>query len=404
MKIAIVSSGDLSEMKGIMNFVHEKAKHLQRAENVSCDIYIIRNINSPFFLLLTKKISIKELFLSTINIENISDYDNVKYNNLLYRYGLFSNIIDTKLLKVPLSHYKVMKFSKVLKDYDLITSHTLSGHYLAYKIKQKYKIPFVTTWHGSDINIDPFKYPIAKKFTKSIMQAADMNFFVSKALLKASEKICKYGKKDVIYTGPSDYFYKSSLDEILKYRKDNSLGKDDIILGFIGNLIPIKNVLVIPTILAKVKSKLSSETKLTFWIAGNGCLEEPLKNSLKSHKIHHKFFGKLEPRAIPLFMSSLDILLLPSLNEGLPLVALEAKKCGIHVVASNVGGIKECVGEQNCFDLDKDFCDRMADRIIKILETQELSSPLNPIFSWESAIIKETETYKDILSKHPYIK
>ena len=29
MKIAILSSGDLAEMKGIMNYVHEKAKHIK---------------------------------------------------------------------------------------------------------------------------------------------------------------------------------------------------------------------------------------------------------------------------------------------------------------------------------------------------------------------------------------
>ena len=38
MKVAILSSGDLSDMKGVMNFVHEKAKHILKqcqVENIS---------------------------------------------------------------------------------------------------------------------------------------------------------------------------------------------------------------------------------------------------------------------------------------------------------------------------------------------------------------------------------
>ena len=399
MKIAVISSGDLSEMKGIMNYVHEKAKHLQQTTNLTCDIYILRSVSSFLFSLLTRK-SIKGRF----HRESISIYDGISYHNLWYSYGLLSNIFVTKLRKQPLGECVVDKFLRIFKDYDVIASHTLISHYLAFKIKQKYRIPFVATWHGSDINVDPFKYDVARKYTSVIIKNADINLFVSRALLKASDKICSLGKKDVIYTGPSDSFRKLSVDETLKYRTAHQSNEGEFILGFIGNLIPIKNVLKIPEVLTSVRNNLPKKSKFVFWVAGNGCLQEQLEEQLKLHNIPYKFFGKLLPHEIPSLMNCLDVLLLPSLNEGLPLVALEAKKCGVHVVASNVGGIKECIGEQNCFNLDDKFSENMSTRIVQILSSKEPVTPLDPVFSWESAIEKEVEIYNNILNNCSYAK
>lgn len=398
MRIAILSSGDLSDMKGVMNFVHEKAKHMndsKGAENVECDVYILRQVKTAAFTLLATH-SFKKAFSYTIQ-DKTTVYDGVEYNNLWYKYGLLSNIVDTKYKHVPLNERVVARLSKRLKSYDIIASHTLTGHYLAYMTKKRYNVPYISTWHGSDVNVDPFKDKVAEAYTSEILHNADMNLFVSKALLKASEKLSAGSNKDVIYTGPSHIFKRATDDEIQRYRRDNNIDKSQIIIGFIGNLIPIKNVLVIPEILCKVQQKLDTNGGFVFWIAGNGKLQSQLEASLLQHNINYRFFGKLMPNEIPMFMSCLQILVLPSLNEGLPLVTLEAKKCGVNVVASNVGGIKECIGLENCFNLDDNFTEKISDRIVEMINTNEKATPIGNEFSWDAAIRKETDYYKQII-------
>jgi len=63
---------------------------------------------------------------------------------------------------------------------------------------------------------------------------------------------------------------------------------------------------------------------------------------------HNKTFQKsvkiLEPRNdIQKIMKECDIFILPSINEGLPNVVLEAMSCGLPIIGSNTAGITRCV-------------------------------------------------------------
>ena len=51
---------------------------------------------------------------------------------------------------------------------------------------------------------------------------------------------------------------------------------------------------------------------------------------------------------MPQFWNSVDICVVPSLIEPFGLVALEALACGVPVIASAVGGLKEIVVEGEC--------------------------------------------------------
>src|SRR5205814_6258190 len=57
--------------------------------------------------------------------------------------------------------------------------------------------------------------------------------------------------------------------------------------------------------------------------------------------------GPLRPDQVPAYIRSADAVLIPSMQEGLPNVALEASACGRPVFASNIRGLSEVIMHDN---------------------------------------------------------
>ena len=69
------------------------------------------------------------------------------------------------------------------------------------------------------------------------------------------------------------------------------------------------------------------------------------------------------------FFPSLDVLVLPSDFEGLPLVLPEAMSCGVPCICSNVGGCAEAVRDgQEGFVLRRNTPEELAEGIRKLIE------------------------------------
>ena len=196
--------------------------------------------------------------------------------------------------------------------------------------------------------------------------------------------------------GPSDV-YLNPPQHNKEYIRNELNISTKYLVGFIGNMVPIKNVMVLPDIFRRIQSKLHD---VSFVVVGDGDLFNNLKAKTKEYNIQNiSFTGKLLPEEIPAIMYSLNLLLLPSLNEGMPRVTLEALSYGVPVVGSNVGGIPESIGEENCFDLDDDFVKNISTRAIEILENGEKPKQLFKEFLWETTLEKEMSVYKNILER-----
>jgi teichuronic acid biosynthesis glycosyltransferase TuaC len=386
MKIARIFTGDLNNRKGKFNNVVERIKHLQNLNSVESDNYLIHfKYQWPFNLFKNKRYS-KEEYI---------ELDGVAIKVIYVRLTLM-DYIGVKYLKLrdTVSKKEVTKYTDLFKSYDVVLSHDLLSSTLASSVKNEYNIPFVITWHGSDINIHPYRNKHILKSTKHLLEHADFNFFVSKALMKNSENITVKSRSTHLYSGPSDNFNNKMSPEKIKRIKDALKIKSTHVVGFIGNLENVKNVLVLPEVFRKVKQNLDD---VSFVIIGDGRLAEQLINQMQDQDVKEVLYtGKVTPEEIPDYLNTFNVLLLPSLNEGMPMVILEAQASGVHVVGSDVGGIPEAIGSENSFPLNQDFVENIANRTIELLTHDIMPLSLPEEFSWDKTVEKEVLIYKKI--------
>ena len=191
-----------------------------------------------------------------------------------------------------------------------------------------------------------------------------MNFFVSNALLEKSEAITKLGNKSLLYNGCSEDFVRYHEARRQELREEIAISPSNKIIAFVGNLIPVKNASLLPSIFHAIKNKMSNDVE--FWIIGDGPQRESIMNDIAEFKISSsvKIFGNIPHAEMPQLMNCMDLLILPSKNEGLPLVTVEALKCGAKVIGSDVGGISEAIGKNNTVPLDTDFVNRFSEKCV----------------------------------------
>lgn len=119
-------------------------------------------------------------------------------------------------------------------------------------------------------------------------------------------------------------------------------------IGIIGRLVPVKRVdLFIECASLLLQRKLPSAVK--FHVYGDGPLEQELKlqaSSLSLAADKLEFHGHSD--TIQDDMNRLDILLMCSDHEGLPMTLLEAMLLQTAVVAHDVGGMTEVLEHGNC--------------------------------------------------------
>lgn len=382
MRLVVLSSGNPNDMKGVMNFVQQEVKSLSSVQgNITVSFYLVRR----YYSILLSLIGVGG-FLPKRNRNEQTIIDGVVYNVLWEKYGLWENIIINRLLKKIVSDNFIKKCKKQIGDFDAIITHNTACHIIAGTINRDSACKHICVWHGSDINIDPYQSDMLMRATKEALAHADINLFVSRALMNEAKKVFNSPLMDVIYTGPSDFFKHYDNPKIDKLKKEFYIS-GDVILGFVGNIIDVKNVLILPEIALRV-SELMPGKSVKLVIVGNGNLENQLLDKLNNDKVQYTFLGKQKPERIPDIMNCLDVLILPSKNEGLPMVTLEALSCGVNVVGSNVGGISESIGLNNCFDLDSSFVAKIANRISEIIRNEEHPTPLSEKFSWDGAVKK----------------
>jgi glycosyltransferase involved in cell wall biosynthesis len=102
-------------------------------------------------------------------------------------------------------------------------------------------------------------------------------------------------------------------------------------------------------------------------IIGEGPLKSGISKKIGELGLEHNISLHGEMKDPFRYIAQADVLLLPSLIEGLPAVILEAMYCKTPVVAYNVGGVAEIVNKHTGYLIEKGEQEAFKNAVLEIL-------------------------------------
>lgn len=285
------------------------------------------------------------------------------------------------------AYQKIIKIIKEFKP-DIVHTHASKAGAIGRLAASKCNVPVVIhTFHGHVFhsyfgnaktlfykNIERY---LAKKSTK-IIAISD----IQKEELWKEHKICKEDKLTVIPLGfDLEKFQENQKEKRKSFREKYIIADDEIAIGIVGRLVPIKNHQLFINAINEVKNKTSK--KIRAFIIGDGEEKNELIDLLKRKEINYVEWNDDKRPATVTFTSwikdvdwanaGLDIIALTSLNEGTPVSLIEAQASNNPIVTTDVGGVENIVlKNETAFIVESNNLEEVVSSLLKLVEDESL--------------------------------
>jgi len=271
-----------------------------------------------------------------INFDFVNIYDNPLYFEEELKKG------KSKIYKLNSYYRNPIKYTKELikiiqdNNYEIVHCNMNSAVFLWPLIASKIAGAKVIIAHSHNASSD-------KGFIKSILHWVNKHFIplFANNFFACSEKAGKWFYSKRIINSNKFYVMKNAI-EINKYkfnqkiriqkRKELNISENTLLIGHVGRFNKQKNHEFLIDIFNEIQKK-HKDSKLL--LVGIGPLMENIKSKVKEYNLENSVLFLGQRNDVQELMQAMDIFLLPSLYEGLPLVGVEAQAAGLKCIFSD---------------------------------------------------------------------
>lgn len=195
-------------------------------------------------------------------------------------------------------------------------------------------------------------------------------------------KICEEEKMNIIPLGLDlDKFKVHPEQKRIEFRNKYKVQDDDILVGIVGRIVPVKNHTLFVEAAARVMTQTNKKVK--FIVIGDGDMRQQMENEFRKANMDYSYFPYEQRLATATCLSwqmnmdevfsALDIVALTSHNEGTPLSLIEAQAAGRALVSTNVGGVTDVVLQNKSgYVVEAGNAGDFADSLLKLIEDIDL--------------------------------
>jgi glycosyltransferase involved in cell wall biosynthesis len=263
----------------------------------------------------------------------------------------------------------IINIYKYIKKHDIkiVHSHGYKPNIFLGLIPKKYlKAKIITTIHGWAKEFAGRNQAIYETLNCYFIRRFDRCIAVSKAVYNDMIKRQIPSKKiTIIYNGIDINNAQHIERDKSSLRESFDIPKDVLLIGTAGRLVKEKGMDVF---IKGAGIFLQKYPNAFFLIAGDGPLLSQLRFLTSQLGIEHKlrFLGFADK--IYDFLYTLDIFVLCSLTEGLPIVLLEALSAGCPTICSCVGGIPEVIDNTEGLLIEPGIPNALSEKLLLLSE------------------------------------
>lgn len=264
-------------------------------------------------------------------------------SNVYYLKNEFS-IINAKTLQK-----EVQSFFEEYK-YDMVELHAPTFSFIFLKVAKKCNVPVrIVHSHSTVHSTNKIKNLLSIVLNINLKKYANKFFACSEKSGQYwfGEKICNSDSYKLITNGIDIKNYNFNEEIRNELRKEYNID-DKIVIGFVGRISKDKNL---PFFIEVMKQVIKKDNRYVFLVIGDGSELEKIKLQSKEIEDNVIFLGRRND--VNKQLNCMDLLVLPSKREGLPMVAVEAQLTNLPCFLSNTITNEVNIGNTKFIKLDK---------------------------------------------------
>ena len=287
-----------------------------------------------------------------------------------------------------IAYFKIKKIIREFKP-DIVHTHASKSGAIGRLAAKSCDVPLIVhTFHGNVFHsyFNGFSTSLIIRIERFLAKKTDAIVAISDSQRKELTDVYKIAPPEKIFTIPLGFnLEKFSVDQDTKkelFRNKYGFDKNDIVVGIIGRLVPVKNHEMFLEVAALIKA--NSNKNIRFVIIGDGESRPLIEKKAAALNLSYSYFVT-NPKVksdvlvtsweteIDEALAGIDIIVLTSHNEGTPVSLIEAQAAYKPVVSTNVGGIEDIVqhGETG-FITEAGDTASFAQHILTLINTPQL--------------------------------
>jgi len=302
----------------------------------------------------------------------------VKNNPKIKPFFIPELIREVNPIKDAITLMKIWRFLKS-ERVDLVHTHSSKAGILGRWAAHFAGVPHIFhTYHGFGFN-EYQKWWIRKAFIwleRVTARITDRLIVVSSENVKKgmANRIGKEGQYEVIHCATNIKAFSEIKIDFDQKKREFGIDPESPVVAMIACFKPQKAPQDFIFLAHRVSQVLPSTR---FLLVGDGELRSKVEELIGRFKLKGKVILTGWRRDVPEIMQIIDVLVLTSLWEGLPIVFAEAMASGKPVVATAVDGAKEAIIEGvNGFLVEPHNIEKFAERIIRLIKDRNLAQKM----------------------------